>query len=540
MSRAVLALLALLAASGCVGSEPSASTFEAPEPKAPVPDPGAVERERCDARIAAALLAEPLPGAPAFDGQRARILARAKGAPVLFVRAPKPTESPAAQALRERINSAPSSSYELYEAYPDLSRKRALARDVLLSEGYLYSESPPLAGALAQVARLEHLFADDEIFIHRGARILRAERRRRDGVAEYVYAEGREKGRKATILFLDRVAVTRQELAEPLHRDWVPLQRELGFDQVVVRHIGNEQIVAELRYGGVWVPAVVDSEGALLGLACESVPKGKEDAVARVRRHARRLDRVLAAQRAVIQQQIDEDLPFDEPRTEFGQQDGKLRQEWTWAYRFGRTHFDFNEDRYRVFDWQGRPRVPQVCIDFITDTWERSSGSWYRPRGEQRNRVQGRLDLTGYGIDNVRSVESLVDFASRHPEWFEVWQLPEEERIPLIRRTDFYDYLFSRRDDFQPGDVVTILGLRDDEKLHYHSFFVYGADPVTGMPIMVAANAGRPRVRAWDVEMANAPLRSIKTRIRPRIEWLESVTLTEPVEAARAQGAEPI
>jgi hypothetical protein len=249
---------------------------------------------------------------------------------------------------------------------------------------------------------------------------------------------------------------------------------------------------------------------------------------------------VLAAQRAVIQQQIDEDLPFDEPHTEYGQQDGKLRQEWTWAYRFGRTHFDFNDDRYRVFDWQGRPRVPQVCIDFITDTWERSSGSWYRPRGEQRSRVHGRLDLTGYGIDNVRSVESLVDFASRHPEWFEVRHLPEEERIPLIRRTDFYDYLFSHRDDFRPGDVVTILGLRDDQKLHYHSFFVYGADPVTGMPIMVAANAGRPRVRAWDVEMANAPLRSIKTRIRPRIEWLESVTLTSQGEATTGQGAEPI
>jgi len=52
---------------------------------------------------------------------------------------------------------------------------------------------------------------------------------------------------------------------------------------------------------------------------------------------------------------------------------------------------------------------------------------------------------------------------------------------------------------------------------------VFDTDPVTGMPTLVAANAGRPRIRTWDAEMRNAPKRSIRMRIRPRLEWLESV-----------------
>jgi hypothetical protein len=74
---------------------------------------------------------------------------------------------------------------------------------------------------------------------------------------------------------------------------------------------------------------------------------------------------------------------------------------------------------------------------------------------------------------------------------------------------------------------VTILGLRDDEKLHYHSFFVFDSDPLTGMPMQVAANAGQPRIRSVENELSNAPRRSILSRIRPRLEWLESVIEVE-------------
>jgi hypothetical protein len=226
----------------------------------------------------------------------------------------------------------------------------------------------------------------------------------------------------------------------------------------------------------------------------------------------------------VMRQQVEEALPFDEPKTEVGQQDGKLRQSWGWAYRFGRSQFDFNEDKYKVFDAKGRPRVPQVCIDFVTDTFERAGGSWYRARGEPRERTPGRIDFGALGIDNERSVECFVEFAKMHPDAFEVVELPDDERVPYARKTDFFAHLSAHRDRYRPGDIVTIHGLRDDGKMHYHSFFVYSSDPVTGAPSLVAANAGRPRIRPWEGEMLSAPLRSIRARIRPRLPWLEFVT----------------
>jgi hypothetical protein len=88
--------------------------------------------------------------------------------------------------------------------------------------------------------------------------------------------------------------------------------------------------------------------------------------------------------------------------------------------------------------------------------------------------------------------------------------------------------------------VVAILGPRDDEQLHYHSFFIVAADPLSGMPSLLAANAGRPRIRHWEAELENAPRRGIVARIRPRLEWLEGLLQADAsVEAVRDAPASP-
>jgi hypothetical protein len=94
--------------------------------------------------------------------------------------------------------------------------------------------------------------------------------------------------------------------------------------------------------------------------------------------------------------------------------------------------------------------------------------------------------------------------------------------VPLRNREQFFAALYRDRAQYRRGDIVAILGPRDDDKLHYHSFIVVASDPVSGMPIEVAANAGRPRIRSWEGEMANAPRRSIFARVRPRQIWLDS------------------
>jgi hypothetical protein len=538
------AVVALMVALGCAqqaANEPELSPKLDEEDTVVRVASESPERVACAARLAAALTAEALPGTPLLDGQRAQVLARAKGHPSVFFREPRAEDDRRAAGLRARIAQARVPAFELYDLYPTLARSRALARAVLLREGYLYADAPGLALGLATVVRLEHLFTAPRVFIQRGSEVLRAVRKKAGEGSAYFYETGLEEGNPAQILLFDRVGTSEEALEEPLHVDLEPLARELGFERAAIQHLSPRAIVAELRYDGVWVPTLLEVNGAHVRLECELPPLADAERVARVRAQRQRQERVLARQRAVILEQIAEGLPFDEPRTEYGQQDGKLRQEWLWAYRRGATRYEFNEDPYYVFDARGRPRVPQVCIDFIRDTYERAGGSWYQRRGEPRERLPGKIDFRQLGMDNERSVESFVTLAASQPEWFEVLHIPREERVPLAQRGAFYEFLLTRRDDFRPGDIVVILGLRDDGKMHYHSFFVFMADPITGMPTLVAANAGRPRVRTWEGEMQNAPLRSIHTRIRPKLEWLERVTHTEdgpPTTAWRPTSSE--
>ena len=193
------------------------------------------------------------------------------------------------------------------------------------------------------------------------------------------------------------------------------------------------------------------------------------------------------------------------------------------AYLNGRSSFEFNGDRYAVFDRSGRPRPPQVCIDFVLDTFERASGNWWQVQGQARERVAGRLRFDDPALANRRSVESFVEFARERSAEFDVFQPAPEERVPLRNRAQFFASIYGQREHFRRGDIVAILGPREDEKLHYHSFFIVDADPLTGMPTELAANAGRPRIRSWEGEMQNAPRRSILARIRPRAVWLEAL-----------------
>ena len=456
---------------------------------------------------------------------RAQLLARAEGEPVLFVRRPRKAEilSPRARRLTAFLESATSPGNALLKIYKQLLKQHSLAREVLLTEGYLYTESPALAAVLVRTVRLEHLFSDPELVIERGSRRIKAIRVGK----HYEDPEADFRNRRSTLLLFDRVWVAGEDPGPPLHRSVGELQRRLGFDQVRVRAVAPDAIVADLQYGAVETRAVFTSHGSEAKLGCELVHRAARDTMVEVRRIAHRRHRVLEALRRTVLAQVSEALPFDEPRTEEGQQDGKLRIAWRKAYQRGRGSYEFNDDRYFVFDRAGRPQVPQVCIDFIIDTLERLSGTWWQPRGERRERTTGRFDFQQFQVDNRRSVESFLDFAEQHSEWFTVLRVPDSERIPLVWRKRFFARIYENRDSLRPGDIVAIYGLRDDEKMHYHSFFVVEDDPVTGMPIRVASNAGRPRIRSWESEMLNAPKRGIRAWVRPKLSWYEAIVADE-------------
>jgi hypothetical protein len=283
-------------------------------------------------------------------------------------------------------------------------------------------------------------------------------------------------------------------------------------------------MVVELDYGKIAVPAVLKTEGAHVDLECRILASEASDALQAQNRLNQRRQRVVQALRQAILAEIDDRLPFDEPLHEVGQQDGRLRSSWQSAYLRHRTWFKFNDERYYVYDGNGHPRVPQVCVDFLTDSFERASGTWWRDLGSEPGRNIGLLDFSQEDL-KLRRVPDFVQFAVDHPQWFEVYTTAERERIEMGYKPRFFDYLAASAHLYQPGDIVVIRGFtpQDSEEMHYHSFFVYETDPVTSVPIAIAGNAAWPSLRTWEVEARRTPLRTVWHRIRPKLEWLERI-----------------
>lgn len=533
MKRLLLCLLFGSLSAACEAEDsarPAERRETQPQETRPRPSPEPVPTESEDAaadvcrkRIDAIEVLPNLGGAPLLEAARGQILATVPAEPVLFVRAPEPTPltRPDAERYRERLSRVRDPWLTVGRIVRRFSEDKATVRQLLLREGYLFADDPTHAFALLVQVKPQHLFDEREIWIQRGAETRRA-RRRANGSYEYV--DGPDAGAEAEVLPYDRVGVGAAPRA--LHRELRSLRDRLAFERMVVRHLSDGFVTADLRYGEIWIPTLLAADDARLNLVCEVITRAQTEAVERTRAENRARRRVIGVLRRTMLEQMAEQLPFDEPRTEIEQQDGKLRARWRKAYREGAETFKFNGDRYWVFDPQGRPLVPQVCTDFLVDTIERASGTWWRGRGQPPGRKQGAFAFTSYDRTRLRDVTSLVEFAQANPDWFDVETLDESERIPFERKREFYEYLLENASHYESGDMVVIKGYVpwDPRRVaHYHSFFVYETDPITGMPIVIAGNPGRPVLRSWEQEVRRTPKRSILHRVRPRLPWLQSI-----------------
>jgi len=523
--------VALGAGSGCTRRE-----REAPRPEpvvvrsaSPVPVPASLEPvsprpKSCAERIAEVVKQPGLSGAPGFEAKRQWLLLNAKAEPLFFVATPEFTESPSVpgvgrdRALLQRTEHSWDVIGRLLERFKQAPRE---GRETLLRDGYLYTEDPEQAFALVNQVGAEHLFGHDMIWLQRGAMLYHAKRSQ----GRYVFSDGPNKGEPVRLLLLDRVG-TGEPPKRQLARDFRALSYKLHFTGARVTHITEEHLVAELEYDSEWVPSLLRAHGAVLELECEipaltPLPTWREQ--------ASRRQRVVQGLRSVILEAVAEQLPFDEPRREWGVQlDGKLRSNWQHAYERGKPDFGINGDLYPVFDAKGRPLVPEVCVDFLTDTLERFSGNWFRPKGQVPGRTPGKLSLVPSDLierAKFRRVPDFVGWAQVNVDKFEVLNFPEVARVPLGDREGLLAQLDRQRRDLLPGDVVIIRGPTpwDPTEMHYHSFFIFENDPMTGRPLVVVGNAGRPTVRAWETEIRRTPERWLQHRLRPTTQWLESI-----------------
>jgi len=502
-------------------------------------------RHMCQKKMALELALPSLPGTPDLEANRGRLLLYAKAEPLQFLRKPELDQNvtKGARAVRTMLQRTSSPWSALQRQLPVFAANPELARAVLLREGYLYAEKPELAFALVDLVSAQLLFNDKQIWIHRGESVLHAERTR---TGHYVYVDGPQKGQRVRLLLFDRIGTG--HLPPPLHRDFRGLRERLGFDRAKVVHQTEWNTVADLRYGSAWVRTLLLAQGSRLEPICEAAnPEAEAIMLERRAEHARK-QRVLAPLRRAMVEQVEEGLPFDEPRTEYGQQDGQLRNVWRLNYMAGRNSFEFQDDLYYVFNSRGKPLVPQVCVDFLFDTFERAGGSWWRDRGQKRERVVGKYTFREHTDVHLRRATSIVELAEKQPDWLELHTLPERERIAFKYGQQLADYLTAHADDFQTGDIVLIRGYAPWDKpwkpriMHFHSFFIYESDPMTGMPFMLAGNPGRPLLQTWQFEAFRTPERSIWYRVRPKVSWLEQVVhaAQHEVEAAAPLSVDPV
>lgn len=526
---------------GPVATLPTSSTteFEAPPIEALPPVVTSQKNEHQAAfeeattAIELASKAPALPSIGAFETNRAAMVARAKSEPVFFVQRPSlaKTATKEVVTLRNFLDKTEFAWRAVSDLRKQLEDRKDVAREVFLPDGYLYSENPNLAFALVSQVKPTDVFESETLWIQRGAVVMHAKKDAKEG---YVYVDGPEAGSRVRLLHLDRLGD-----GEPpdvaLHRDFRVLRGQLYFEQAKVKHVTASHIVADLRYGELWIPTLLSSESARLTLSAEAVAPELVDLLALTRDRSRRKLLAVSALRSAMQAMISEALPFDEPKTEVGQEDGKLRPEWEAAYKAGRTIYTYNEDKYPVFDALGRPRVPQVCIDFMIDTFERAGGSWWLPRSANtRARSPGRLDLSDLSRSRLRQTAYLRELAAERTDMFEVRDFAESERIELGYKDRFFAWMSKNVREFEAGDMIIIRGLTpwDEVEQHTHSFFVYETDPISGVPIAIAGNAGPANLWSWETEARRTPKRTLRVRIRPKLEWLETfidVSSKEPI-----------
>jgi len=488
-------------------------------PAAPAFD---TELEACDARWKALEKEAADPGAPGLDARRVAILGRARGPALLWSRAPDLTKDlpPPAVAALARLDKTPP-GIRVAKLRAELKRTPAVLRAALLREGYAYAEDPEDAYEVAQNVALTDLFDEPEIVLERGAlreKLVRAKVYRE---WRYEYADGPRKGRAAQLLFGDRVALSAASLAAPLHLDVGSFADDAGFDRVTPIRVTARGILAEVRIApaGRKVHAVVDRDGATMRFGCFVAPRETREAIASALAEDAWRRRSIASMRAAIDETVNDALPFDRPRGFEGpDRDGELRPHWASAYARGRQGFEVDGEAYPVFLPDGRPFPPTVCVDFVLDTWERASGSWFRPRGERPGRTTGRLDFDDEGIENRRGVLGFGAFASDRKDLFDMRKLAGAERVPFAERDRFFAGLVKGADvadPFRPGDVLAIQGLKRDDRVHQHAILVESVDPITGMPSGLADQMKRPRRRTWEGIMREAPKRSLLFRARP-------------------------
>lgn len=462
----------------------------------------------CEEQIDALELAAPTAEMEEWVDGLSEVVVHTRVEPVLYLSWPR-NESEARAELEE--------SRRPLRAVRDLVQAhrgdRVFLRSFALSDGYLFATEPGLARALSASLRLEDLFDAETIYRTRAGR---TERLDRTGEG-YVDASGEP----ARLRLNDRVL--EEDGVAPIHVSLRGVRQQTGALRTLPLALSTRDAALELRFpDGTRRPALVTIEDGRTDVVCVG---GDETTLAATLAHAdrfaQRQARIAEAAKALVRERPRFDEPVNEP--EGVQEDGRLRGAWLAAYQRGARTFTYRDVDYPVFDADGNASPPQVCVDFVFDAWERGGGNWYRSRGEEPGRTAG--DVAFRGLPR-RSIQGLLAYSADGEGVLQRHDVARRDRVALREGRRFARAMGRVADDIQEGDTLIIHGLREqDMRLHYHAVLVLEVEPISGVPMVVADNQGRPRLRTLTSALRAAPLRSIKYRLRPDFDALRGDAL---------------
>ena len=222
-----------------------------------------------------------------------------------------------------------------------------------------------------------------------------------------------------------------------------------------------------------------------------------------------------------------EGLPFDEPKTEYGQQDGFLRPKWQDAYFLKKSKFKFNGDTYYVFGRRSDnnslyPKVPQVCSDYVIDSIERSLKNWFYASRRKPHRLKGKFSIReeakkeGY---NLRRIRDMIKYMKAHPEKFE---FAFEGNGLEIGSSNLLNVWLTQAAGAKLGSVVVVSGkVPWGKEEHSHSFIITRMQDelIAG----ISGNAGIAREWALSVESRRSPRRTVRYVINLTDEFLKQM-----------------
>ena len=495
----------------------SEDTNENPPITTPEPVLVSPPTETCEDKIAKILDLKISSSIQRYEKMLPYVILNTNVVPLIYITNPKKSDNTKPRGISNALGNVPSVRKAIGNLKKKYNEDKNMLREIFLADGYFFDDRTHVAPAMSREITLRDLFDDPVIYRLRGNRLSTLTFKN----GEYMDPEGIP----STLRLGDRVSKEISSLYPPLHLDAAFIKQNTGAVRIIVEKRFENGAAITLRFpSGETRPALVRIEDNQTTIDCiggdpATLSKSLEAAKKFFERHERV---VASAERLVAERPL-----FDEPQDEGEevQEDGELRLAWKEAYRNRQKTFWYREIEYSVFDRKGNPVPPEVCVDFIIDTWERAAGTWYTPRGTRPARTEGEIDF--YALEGLsrRYISSILDYARREESPFSRYDVPRRDWAPLENRRIFARKLAKHADAFQEGDLLVIHGLREEDmEEHYHTVLVLKTDPVTGIPTRIADNQGRPRISTLVQAMRAAPKRSVKYRLRLDYDQMRRMT----------------